>query len=53
MAILYTICAVVGSSTSLSVSMITKNVFGEQGAKVFSIVICMLYPAELLTHAAV
>lgn len=41
MAILYTICAVVGSSTSLSVSMITKNVFGEQGAKVFSIVIAL------------
>ncbi|MGL5693635.1 MAG: cytosine permease, partial [Peptostreptococcaceae bacterium] len=32
MAILYTICAVVGSSTSLSTSMITKYVFGEIGA---------------------
>ena len=39
MAILYTICAVVGSSTSLSASMITKYVFGETGAKIFSIVI--------------
>ena len=39
MAILYTACALVGSSTSLSTSMITKYVFGEVGAKIFSLVI--------------
>lgn len=39
LAILCSICAVVGSSTNLSTSMITKYVFGEYGAKLFSIVI--------------
>lgn len=39
LAILCSICAVVGSSTHLSTSMITKYVFGEYGAKAFSIVI--------------
>lgn len=38
-AILYTTCSLVGSSTSLSTSMITKYVFGEAGAKIFSLVI--------------
>lgn len=41
LAVLYTVCALVGSSTSLSVSMITKYVFGSKGAKIFSIVICV------------
>ncbi|MGE7905811.1 cytosine permease [Peribacillus sp. NPDC094092] len=39
LAILCTICAIVGSSTNLSTSMITKYVFGKYGAKLFSIVI--------------
>lgn len=39
LAILCTICAVVGSSTNLSTSMITKYVFGKYGAQVFSAVI--------------
>ena len=38
-AVLYTICSLVGSSTSLSTSMITKQVFGELGSKIFSVVI--------------
>lgn len=38
-AILYTLCSLVGSSTSLSTSMITKYVFGDIGAKVFSLAI--------------
>ena len=38
-AVLYTICSLVGSSTSLSTSMITKQVFGELGSKIFSLVI--------------
>ncbi|WP_455541932.1 cytosine permease [Intestinibacter sp.] len=38
-AVIYTICSLVGSSTSLSTSMITKQVFGELGSKIFSIVI--------------
>lgn len=38
-AILYTLCSLVGSSTSLSTSMITKYVFGDVGAKVFSLAI--------------
>ncbi len=42
-AILYTTCSLVGSSTSLSTSMITKYVFGEAGAKIFSLVIGFLY----------
>lgn len=41
LAILYTICSLVGATTSLSVSMITKYVFGSKGAKIFSIVICI------------
>ncbi|PLR95744.1 cytosine permease [Bacillus sp. T33-2] len=39
LAILCTICAVVGSATNLSTSMITKYVFGKYGAQAFSIVI--------------
>ncbi|TCP31340.1 cytosine permease [Scopulibacillus darangshiensis] len=39
LAILCTICALVGSSTNLSTSMITKYVFGKYGAKVFSVVL--------------
>jgi cytosine permease len=39
LAILCTICAIVGSSTNLSTSMITKYVFGKYGAQAFSIVI--------------
>lgn len=39
LAVLCSFCAVVGSSTNLSTSMITKYVFGEYGAKAFSIVI--------------
>ncbi len=39
LAILCTICAIVGSSTHLSTSMITKYVFGKYGAQAFSIVI--------------
>lgn len=39
LAILCTACAVVGSSTNLSTSMITKFVFGKYGAQAFSIVI--------------
>ena len=38
-AILYTLCSLVGSSTSLSTSMITKYVFGDIGAKIFSLAI--------------
>ncbi|MGL5348023.1 MAG: cytosine permease [Peptostreptococcaceae bacterium] len=38
-AILYTLCSLVGSSTNLSTSMITKYVFGDIGAKVFSLAI--------------
>lgn len=37
LAVLCTVCAVVGSSTNLSTSMITKYVFGKYGAQVFSI----------------
>ncbi|CAK6480947.1 cytosine permease [Peribacillus castrilensis] len=39
LAILCTICAIVGASTNLSTSMITKYVFGKYGAQVFSIVL--------------
>nr|WP_245596736.1 cytosine permease [Shimazuella kribbensis] len=39
LASLCTICAIVGSSTNLSTSMITSYVFGKYGARVFSIVI--------------
>lgn len=39
LAILCTISAIVGSSTNLSTSMITKYVFGKYGAQVFSVVI--------------
>ncbi|WP_277585069.1 cytosine permease [Psychrobacillus antarcticus] len=39
LAILCTICAVVGASTNLSTAMITKYVFGKYGALTFSIVI--------------
>ncbi|WP_257347425.1 cytosine permease [Pseudalkalibacillus decolorationis] len=39
LAILCTICAIVGASTNLSTSMITKYVFGKYGALAFSIVI--------------
>lgn len=39
LAILCTLSAIVGSSTNLSTSMITKFVFGKYGAQVFSIVI--------------
>ena len=38
-AILYTLCSLVGSSTNLSTSMITKHVFGDIGAKIFSMAI--------------
>lgn len=39
LAILCTICAIVGASTNLSTSMITKYVFGKYGAQVFSVVL--------------
>ncbi|MED1469226.1 cytosine permease [Bacillus salipaludis] len=39
LAILCSICAIVGASTNLSTSMITKYVFGKYGAKAFSIII--------------
>jgi cytosine permease len=38
-AILCTVCALVGSGTHLSTAMITKYVFGKKGAKIFSLVI--------------
>lgn len=38
-AILYTICSLVGSSTGLSTSMITRQVFGEVGSNIFSLAI--------------
>jgi cytosine permease len=39
LAVLCSVCAVVGSSTNLSTSMITKYVFGKYGGLAFSIVI--------------
>ncbi|MEK4091964.1 cytosine permease [Viridibacillus sp. FSL H8-0110] len=39
LAILCSICAIVGASTNLSTSMITKYVFGKYGALAFSLVI--------------
>ncbi len=41
LALMYTLCAVVGAKTGLTTALITEYVFGNKVAKVFSAVICL------------
>ncbi len=43
LAIMYTLCAIVGAKTGLTASLITEYVFGRKIAKIFAIVICLSF----------